>query len=279
MDIDQFSTHVFPTWCPGCGNYGIWLALKQACINLGLQSHEIVIVYGVGCHGNMRDWMNVYGIQGLHGRAIPLAQGVKLANPKLNVIVVTGDGDCLGEGGNHFLHALRRNIDITVLIHDNQVYGLTTGQASPTAQQGMKTKSTPNGVVEHPVNPLTIALAAGGTFLGRGFSGNTAHLATVISRAIQHPGFSVVDILQPCVTFDPVHTYQWYRERISVVAGEGAGVDKKKVFELASEWGKTIPIGILYCQNASTPSISSDSPLFPKILDATIKGKVISEFR
>ncbi len=247
MKEDQFLTATKPTWCPGCGNFGIWMALKNALTKLAIPRENIVIVYGVGCHGNMRDWMNVYGVEGLHGRALPVAQGIKLANPNLTVIAITGDGDCLGEGGNHFIHAAKRNPNITVLVHNNEVYGLTTGQASPTAQIGMVTKSTPTGVVDPPFTPSSLGIFAGATFAARGFTGDIPFLAELIRAAIIHKGFSVVDMLQPCVTFDKIHTYQWYRERIQKVniSEESLG-DKKQSIELASTFGEKIPIGVLH---------------------------------
>lgn len=244
---DQFVTKTKPTWCPGCGNFGIWMALKNAIINLGLPREQVVIVYGVGCHGNMRDWMHVYGVEGLHGRAIPLAQGIKLANTNLHVIVVSGDGDCLGEGGNHFIHAAKRNPDITVLIHNNEVYGLTTGQASPTAETGFVTKSTPLGVVDPPFNPSSLSILSGGTFAARGFSGDIVGLTELVKRAISHKGFSVVDVLQPCVTFDKVHTYEWYRSRVQKVnIPEEKLHDRIAAIEIARQWGDQIPIGVFF---------------------------------
>src|SRR3990172_11898028 len=154
VTASSFTTNFLPTWCPGCGDFGIWMSLKEALSKLGIGSDDGLLVYGIGCHGNMYDWMKIYGFAGLHGRALPVAQGAKLANHKLPVIVISGDGDCLGEGGNHFMHAAKRNPDLTVVIHDNQVYGLTTGQASPTAEIGFKTKSTPEGARDEPVNRL-----------------------------------------------------------------------------------------------------------------------------
>jgi 2-oxoglutarate ferredoxin oxidoreductase subunit beta len=244
---DQFITTTKPTWCPGCGNFGIWMALKAALTKLAIPRENIVIVYGVGCHGNMRDWMNVYGVEGLHGRALPVAQGIKLANPNLTVIAVTGDGDCLGEGGNHFIHAAKRNPNITVLVHNNEVYGLTTGQASPTAQIGMITKSTPTGVVDPPFTPSSLGIFAGATFAARGFAGDIPYLGELIGQAIMHKGFSVVDMLQPCVTFDKIHTYQWYRERVQKVnISEESLRDRQQSLELASTFGEKIPIGVLH---------------------------------
>jgi len=265
--IDQFQTGISPTWCPGCGNFGILAALKASLVKLGIPNHETVIVYGVGCHGNMRDWMRVYGVGGLHGRALPLAQGVKLANSKLHVIAITGDGDCIGEGGNHFLHAAKRNPDITVIIHDNQVYSLTTGQASPTAEIGLATKSTPEGVLESPVNPLSLALVGGGTFVSRGFSGDIPYLTDIFSQAISHRGFSVVDVLQPCVTFDPVHSYEWYRKRVYKVERL---TEKRQALECLSEWGDKIPVGVFYEEKRDT-SEDREYVATPQLIDLPLE--------
>ncbi len=252
VNIGSFNTPLLPTWCPGCGDFGIWTALKSALSGLGIGSDDGLVVYGVGCHGNMYSWMKIYGFAGLHGRTIPVAQGAKLANHKLPVICIAGDGDCLGEGGNHFLHAAKRNPDITVIIHDNQVYGLTTGQASPTAKPGFKTKSTPDGVVDEPINPLTLGLVAGATFVARGFAGDTLGLSEIIKQAINHKGFSVVDVLQPCVTFDHVHTYQWYRQRLYNLEKEYLPDNRLTAITRASQWGDKIPIGIFYKEDKPT---------------------------
>ncbi|KKU88610.1 2-oxoacid ferredoxin oxidoreductase [Candidatus Gottesmanbacteria bacterium RIFCSPLOWO2_01_FULL_48_11] len=253
ITADTFKTSFLPTWCPGCGDFGIWLSLKDALAKLGIGADDGLIVYGIGCHGNMYDWMKMYGFAGLHGRALPVAQGAKLANHKLPVIVVSGDGDCLGEGGNHFIHAAKRNPDICVMIHDNQVYGLTTGQASPTAKQGFKTKSTPEGVMDEPVNPLTLAITAGATFVARGFAGDPQGLTALMAAAIEHKGFAVLDILQPCVTFDKVHTYPWYRSRLYKLETEGYTADNKlKAMERAMEWEDKIPVGIFYKEEKQT---------------------------
>lgn len=253
VTADSFKTGYLPTWCPGCGDFGIWMALKEALVKLGIGSDDGLIVYGIGCHGNMYDWMKIYGFVGLHGRALPVAQGAKLANHKLPVICVTGDGDCLGEGGNHFIHAAKRNPDITVIIHDNQVYGLTTGQASPTAKQGFKTKSTPQGVVDEPINPLTLALTAGATYIARGFAGDAPGLTQLLVDAVNHKGFSVVDVLQPCVTFDKVHTYGWYRQRLYQLEKEQYVPDNKlRAFEKAFEWEERIPVGVFYKEMRET---------------------------
>lgn len=247
ITADAFKTAFLPTWCPGCGDFGIWMSLKNALAKIGIGSDDGLIVYGIGCHGNMYDWMNIYGFAGLHGRALPVAQGAKLANHTLPVIVVSGDGDCLGEGGNHFIHAAKRNPNLTVIIHDNEVYGLTTGQAAPTAKQGFKTKSTPEGVTDEPINPLLLGLTAGATFVARGFAGDAPGLTELMIAAVQHKGFSVLDVLQPCVTFNKVHTYGWFRQRLYQLSAEGYTPDNRiKAMEKAMEWGDRIPLGILY---------------------------------
>ncbi len=276
----SFQTNKLPTWCPGCGDFGIWMSLRQALANMGIGPEDATLLFGIGCHGNMYDWINVYGFAGLHGRSIPAAQGLKLANHKLPVICICGDGDSLGEGGNHFIHAAKRNPDITVIIHDNQVYGLTTGQAAPTAKPGFKTKSTPDGVVDSPISPTALALTAGATFVARGFAGDAVGLTDLIVKAVQHKGFAVIDALQPCVTFDKVHTYSWYRQRMYKLEGTGyTPNDKMKAFEKAFEWGDKIPTGIFFQEEkptaedhepALTDKILRELPLGIPNLDAVL---------
>jgi 2-oxoglutarate ferredoxin oxidoreductase subunit beta len=249
------------------------MSLKNALAQLGIGTDDGVAVYGVGCHGNMYDWMKIYGVAALHGRTLPVAQGLKIANHTIPVIVISGDGDGLGEGGNHFLHAAKRNPDITVFIHDNQVYGLTTGQASPTAKIGFKTKSTPQGVVDEPINPLALALTAGATFVARGFAGDGSGLTEIMKAAITHKGFSVVDILQPCVTFDKVHTYTWYRQRLYKLEEEYKADNRVRAIERAMEWGDKIPLGIFYKEDklaADTGSALKDLPLGVTDLDGLL---------
>lgn len=283
ITADDLKTGFLPTWCPGCGDYGIWTALRDAMATCGIGPDDGLLVYGIGCHGNMYDWMNVYSFEGLHGRTLPVAQGAKLANHNLPVIVISGDGDCLGEGGNHFIHAAKRNPNITVIIHDNQVYGLTTGQASPTAKQGFKTKSTPDGVVDEPVNPLTLAIVSGATYVARGFAGDMPGLTQLIAGAITHKGFSVVDAMQPCVTFDKVHTYQWYRARLYRLADEKyEHTNKFKALEKAMEWGERIPVGLLYKEDRPTSedreSALTDSTLNKLPLQIENLQELIDEF-
>lgn len=236
-----------PTWCPGCGNYGIWAAIKSAFTNLKLDPEKAAVVYGIGCSGNMNDFLWVNSFHSLHGRAVPTAVGIKIANHNLKVLAVVGDGDCYGEGGNHLLHAARGNHDITVLVHDNRVYGLTTGQVAPTAFAGFKAKSTPFGVIEAPLNPLALAITQGATFVAQGFAGDINHLANLIEQAIKHEGFSLVNILQPCVSFNKITTYPWYRERIYKLDGQNYNPkDKGKALEKSIENDKKISIGLIH---------------------------------
>ncbi len=245
----DFNTHIKPTWCTGCGNYGIWNALKKAFVSLGLKNHQILGVYGIGCSGNGTNFLKTYAFHALHGRALPVATGAKLANHKLHVVAMAGDGDGAGIGGNHFMHTCRRNINLTYIMHDNRVYGLTTGQAAPTTDRGTRTKSTPSGVLESPVNPIAIALASGASFVARGFSGDTKHLSGLFSEAIRHRGFSFVDVLQPCVTFNKKNTYEWYRKRIDNLQ-EDQNYSKKDAAEAFKRSNQDeeekIPIGIFY---------------------------------
>jgi 2-oxoglutarate ferredoxin oxidoreductase subunit beta len=241
-----------PIWCPGCGDYGILEALRRALAELAVPNEEVVIVSGIGCSSQLPHFMKTYGIHGIHGRAVAIATGVKLANPRLKVIVVGGDGDGYGIGLNHMIHAARRNVGLTYIVSNNQVYGLTTGQMSPTTLKGTKTKTTPFGSVDEPVNPLALALAAGATYVARGFSGDVAHLTQLIKSALTHRGFALVDVLSPCVTFNHVNTYDWFRARIYKL--EETGHDPSDYFQAyrkALEWptldpyGK-IPIGVFY---------------------------------
>jgi 2-oxoglutarate ferredoxin oxidoreductase subunit beta len=243
----DFNTSRKPTWCTGCGNFAIWNAMKKAFVKLSLHPHQVLAVYGIGCSGNGVNFLRSYSFHSLHGRALPIATGAKIANHKMVVLAVTGDGDGMGIGGNHFIHTCRRNINITNIVHDNHVYGLTTGQTSPTSGSGFKSKSTPTGALEAPVNPISLALAAGATFVARGFSGDIGQLAEIIRKAIKHSGFSFIDILQPCVTFNKIDSYDYYREKVY-------SIDAIKAYDrtnLANAFQKSIeeekiPTGIFY---------------------------------
>ena len=221
MNAKDYKGKVDPDWCPGCGDFGVLKSLQAACSSLGILPHEIVTVSGIGCSSNFPGFFNAYGMHTLHGRALAVAAGVKLANHELTVIVTGGDGDGYGIGGNHFTHAARRNVDLTYLVMNNQIYGLTTGQVSPTSRQGMKTKSTPFGSIEHPYNPITSSIMNGATFVARGFSGDPKQLQELMQMAIQHRGFAFIDIFSPCVTFNKDNTYEFFRPRVKKLEDEG----------------------------------------------------------
>lgn len=245
VTLQSTVSSITPTWCPGCGNFGILGAIRQAFAQLELPEENLVVFYGVGCSGNMADFNKVYGFHALHGRAIPNAIGAKLANHDLKIIVVAGDGDTYGEGINHLLSAARGNHDITVLVHNNQTYSLTTGQSSPTTEKGTKTKSTPDGLVEEPVNPLALALSDHAGFVARGYAGDMAHLISLVKEAMTYEGFSLLDVLQPCPTFNKINTYQWYQERIYKLDDSYQPNDKKLAWEKSQELEK-MPVGVFY---------------------------------
>jgi 2-oxoglutarate ferredoxin oxidoreductase subunit beta len=255
-------------WCPGCGNFGILKAVKQALVELGIPPRRVLMVSGIGQAGKLPHYTRCNVLNVLHGRTLPPAAGAKIANPELTVIAIAGDGDGYGEGGNHFLHTVRRNHDITYLVHNNQVYALTKGQTSPTSDQGFVTKTTPQGA-PRPLNPLAVAIAAGGGFVARGFAGDVDYLVGLIKRAVQHRGFALVDILQPCVSFNHVNTYAWYRKRVYKL--EEAGYDPGNMlaaFEKAQEWGERIPVGVIY---------QKDSPTFEEQIPALKKGPLVRQ--
>ncbi len=246
----QITSKIKPTWCPGCGNAAILAALKQALVQLhqekNLLLENFVIVYGIGCCGNMADFLKLYGFHALHGRAIANAVGIKLANHDLKVLVVAGDGDLYGEGLNHLLAAARGNHDLTVLVHNNQSYSLTTGQASPTSVKGVVTKSTPQGLIEKPFNPLQTVLACHGSFVARGYAGQVKQLVSLIKQAVIHSGFSLLDVLQPCPTFKKQHNYQWFREKVyNLFDTDHNPQDFQQAWELASVQDK-LPTGLFY---------------------------------
>jgi len=270
LTISDYTTPMSPTWCPGCGNFGILTALKQALVKLQIQPHQMLAVFGIGCNSNMCNWLNVYGIHTLHGRALPVAAGAKLVNPKLTVIAIGGDGDGYGIGLSHFIHSCRRNLDITYIVHNNQIYGLTAGQASPTSDHGAKTKSTPCGVIERPINPIALALSSEATYIARGIASDVNQLKELIAGGIKHRGFALIDVLQPCVTWNKQNTYEWVKERTYYlnVKCQSSNVksmsklkcqmhnpaDKQLAFQRAQEWGEKIPIGLFYQEERKTYS-------------------------
>ncbi len=233
-------------WCPGCGNFSILEAVKRALVASTLKPHQVLFISGIGQAAKTPHYLNANVFNGLHGRSLPVATGAKLANPDLTVIVESGDGCNYGEGGNHFLAAIRRNVDVTLLVHNNQVYGLTKGQASPTTAEGFVTKAQPDGVASGPFNPIAVAVAMQAGFVARAFSGMIDHLSDLIQQAIAHRGFSLIDVLQPCVSFNRVNTFAWYKQRCYPLPDEYDPSDWEAAMKTASEWGDRIPIGIIY---------------------------------
>jgi len=233
-----------PNWCPGCGNYGIWGALKLALKELELSPKNIVLTSGIGCSSKIPHWIRTYCLNGLHGRALPLAEGVKIANHELTVIACGGDGDGYAEGMNHFIHYCRSNINVKYFVHDNQIYALTKGQPSPTSDEGVITKTTPYGTIEKAINPVLLAIASGATFVARGFAGDIAHLKELMKKAIKHKGAAIIDILQPCVSFNNVNTYKWYQDRVYKL--EKPLSLRMEAMKVAEQWGEKIPIGVIY---------------------------------
>jgi 2-oxoglutarate ferredoxin oxidoreductase subunit beta len=253
LDLKLYQSPERPTWCPGCGNWGILAAVKSALAELEIPPHRALIVSGIGCGSKLPHYMKVNGFHGVHGRALPVATGAKLANHELTVLVVAGDGDSYGIGGNHLLHACRRNPDITHLVQNNRVYGLTKGQYSPTSEPGFITVTSPEGTAEMAVNPLTVAIAAGASFVARGFVGDLKHLAGLIVQGIKHEGYALIDIFQPCVIFNRVNTYEWYRKRVyKLEETDYKPHDRLTAFQKALEWGERIPIGVFYQEKRPT---------------------------
>jgi 2-oxoglutarate ferredoxin oxidoreductase subunit beta len=247
VSVKDYASGVKPTWCPGCGDFGILNAVKRGLVEAGLAPHEVLMVSGIGCGSKLPDYANVNGFMTLHGRPLPVATGAKLANHGLKVITVHGDGDSMGLGMGHLIHTVRRNLDIVDIIQDNQIYGLTKGQYSPTSDPGFVTKTSPDGSFEMAAIPTALALAAGATFVARGFAGDVKGLGSLIARALEHKGYALVDVLQPCVTFNRKNTYDWYRERVYQLEETGYQPnDRVAAFEKALEWGDRIPIGVLY---------------------------------
>ena len=260
LTAKDFKSKIDPDWCPGCGDFGVLSSLQRACAELGLRPHEILTVSGIGCSSNFPGYINAYGAHTLHGRALAVATGAKLANHELTVIATTGDGDGYGIGGNHFTHTARRNIDITHLVMNNQVYGLTTGQVSPTSRKGMKTKSTPFGSVEQPFNPITAAIMNGATFVARGYSGDIKHLTELMKKAIQHKGFSLIDIFSPCVVFNNDNGHDFFKERIKRLEDQDHDPsDWKSACEKAIEWDNTIYTGLFF--EADVPTLDQEEPV------------------
>lgn len=262
IKLPELQTAESPDWCPGCGDFGILMGIKKALVALNRPLHESVVVSGIGCSGKLNHFINTYGFEGIHGRALPLASAIHLANHDLNVVAVGGDGDGYGIGMAHFMHAMRRNLDMTYIVHNNQIYGLTKGQYSPTTEVGMKSSSSPHGAVETPVNPLKLALASEGvSFIARGFAGDIKYLHELVLAGMKHKGFAFIDVLQPCVTFNKLNTYEFFKSRVYKLHEDTTYDPKNKsmAFERADEWDKRIATGIFF-QDESLPQYKESIP-------------------
>lgn len=236
-------------WCPGCGDFGILMALKKALVQLKLNPKDVVVVSGIGCSSKLPHYIKTYGLETIHGRALPVASGVKLANKDLTVIVVGGDGDGYGIGMGHWIHTMRRNLNITYIVHNNEIYGLTKGQTSPTSAKGLKSVSTPFGAIETPVNPMALAITGGATYIAKGFAGDIERLSNLIAEGIKHKGFSFIDVAQPCVSYNPKMSYQWYQQRVYKLEETQGYNPKDKVWAMAKaleNQEEKIPTGIFY---------------------------------
>ncbi len=264
LELTKYKSETRPDWCPGCGDFGVLNALVQAVANLEIDPKDLFVVSGIGCSSNLPGFIHAYGFHSLHGRAMPIATGARLANPDLNVVVTGGDGDGYGIGLGHFVHAMRRNLDITYIVMNNQVYGLTTGQASPTSPEGFLTKSTPKGVIEQPINPIALALVSGATYVSRGFSGDPKHLTELIENGMRHKGFALVDVFSPCVTWNKIHTYDYFRQKVYKFNGSSYNTgDLNSALSKSGEWDPKIPIGLFY--ETTRPTYEELDPVLSKI--------------
>lgn len=271
-----------PAWCPGCGNFSILKTFRDAMAEMKIEPHQFTLVSGIGQAGKFPHYVRCNTFNGLHGRTLPVATGIRLANHEMPVIAVAGDGDCYGEGGNHLIHAMRRNVNVKLFVHNNQIYGLTKGQASPTTMEGTVTKNQPFGVLSEQLNPMALAVALDCSFVARGFSGDMEHLKGLIKEAITHKGFSLVDILQPCVTFNKVNTYAWYKERVYHIEQGHNPEDRVEAFKRALEWGERIPIGIIYRNRRQALEervpVIRDSPLVRQPFGPLKLNETLKEF-
>ncbi len=280
VSIEDFGKYE-TAWCPGCGNFALLEAVKKGLVIAGKAPSEVVFVSGIGQAAKAPHYLNANLFDGLHGRSLPVATGIKLANPALTVIVESGDGCSYGEGGNHFISAIRRNVDVTMIVHDNQVYGLTKGQASPTSSPELKTKAQPNGSWSEPFNPLVVAVAMRAGFVARGFTGYIDHLAELIAQGIAHRGFALIDVLQPCVSFNHINTFAWYKKRCYKIEDEYDPADWEGAMKRAVEWGEKIPVGVIY-KNEKTPlheriPALKDGPIVRKGVDVEVLKEFVKE--
>lgn len=282
----QQEFHQYDTaWCPGCGNYAIQKTLRDTLNEMGLDPHKVMLAAGIGQAAKTPQFLSANRFCGLHGRSLPAATAAKIANDDLTVIINTGDGDSFGEGGNHFMAAIRRNVNITHIAHDNQVYGLTKGQASPTSMLGYQTGVQTGGVRNIPFNPVLTAIALGAGFVARTFSGDAEQFSAILKEAIAYDGYALIDILQPCVTFNRVNTFQWYRERVRPIGDDYDPTDKELAMKTAAAAldDESIPTGILYhvptpSFKTQSPVLSEGTPLYKRELDADYFNSVFESY-
>ncbi|MCJ0951713.1 2-oxoacid:ferredoxin oxidoreductase subunit beta [Mammaliicoccus sciuri] len=283
----DFRNNVKPNWCPGCGDFSVQAAIQKAAANVGLEPEEVAIITGIGCSGRLSGYVNSYGVHSIHGRSLPLAQGVKMANKDLTVIASGGDGDGFAIGMGHTVHALRRNMDMTYIVMDNQIYGLTKGQTSPSSAKGFVTKSTPKGNIEQNIAPLELAISSGATFVAQSFSSDIKELTSIIEEAINHKGFSFVNVFSPCVTYNKINTYDWFKENLTKLADieDYDNTNKSQAMQTVLDTESMIT-GIIY-QDKDTPSYESqieqfdEQPLVKKSLklEQNQFDELVSQFK
>lgn len=283
MSTDTFCTYE-TAWCPGCGNFVILECLKTALEQLGKKPSEVLLAAGIGQAAKTPQYLNANAFCGLHGRSLPAAIAAKIANESLTVIVNTGDGDSYGEGGNHFVHNIRRNVDITHFVHDNQIYGLTKGQASPTSVEGLVTGVQTDGNINEPLNPVLLAIACGAGFVARGFTGRKDQLIDLMKQAIMYKGYALVDILQPCISFNKTNTFGWYNERVYALDNSHNPQDKIAAMTRAMEFGEKIPLGVLYHEDKCTYHqknvvLQQGTPLLDRTTDPAVMNRLIASYR
>lgn len=270
-------------WCPGCGNFSILRSLKSALEQLGKEPHEVLMVAGIGQAAKTPQYISANSFCGLHGRGLPAAVAAKMANENLTVIVNSGEGDTYGEGGNHFIHNIRRNVNVAHFVHDNQIYGLTKGQASPTSAIGQVTGVQPNGSINTPLNPMLMAIAAGAGFVARAFSGDPEHLTEIMKQAIEYDGYALVDIFQPCTSFNKVNTFGFYKDRVYRLGDDYDPTNKLAAMEKAMEFDDHIPIGVLYNVKTDTfhdknEILRTGEPLLDRARDKEVVKSLITKF-
>jgi len=282
MSADTFCTYE-TAWCPGCGNFVILDCLKAALEQLGKKPSEVLLAAGIGQAAKTPQYLNANAFCGLHGRSLPAAIAAKIANESLTVVVNTGDGDSYGEGGNHFVHNIRRNVDITHFVHDNQIYGLTKGQASPTSVEGLVTGVQTDGNINEPLNPVLLAIACGAGFVARGFTGRKDQLIDLMKQAIMYKGYALVDILQPCISFNKTNTFGWYNERVYDLEAAHNPKDKIAAMTRAMEFDEKIPLGVLYHEDKCTYHqknvvLQQGTPLLDRVTDPTVMNRLITSY-